>query len=136
MDLFHYVYIFCNTKLSYKIENPYGLKYIPIYVGKGLGSRDKSHLKSTNNLVFRKYLEKMKQDNNEPKIIRIKENISQSEAYKLESKIINFLNVIYDDKGPLFNQYVNAKMIYSIKDEAYINDLVNNYDKIVKSNFS
>jgi hypothetical protein len=135
MDLYHYVYVYCNAKLQYTIENPYGLKYIPIYVGKGVGSRDRSHLKGTRNIVFKKYLEKMKQDNNEPKIIRIKENISQGEAYNLESKIINFLNVIYDNKGPLFNQYVNAKMIYSINDETYINNLIEKYDEITKLKF-
>jgi len=133
MDNIYYVYVYCNKKFLYKVKNDYGIKYLPIYVGRGKEDRIQIHNRKSHNRVLRKYIERMKAENNEPYIFKIKEGMNEKDAYKLENEIIKNINVIYSGKGCLFNKYIDGA-IYEIYDSKIINEIVEKYEDIVTSN--
>lgn len=128
----YYVYVYCNTKFLYKVKNDYGIKYLPIYVGKGKDNRIDSHNKKSHNRILRKYIDKMRGENNDPLVFKIKSDMEEKEAYKLENEIIKNINVIYSGNGCLFNKYIDG-VIYEIYDSDIINEIINTYDDMVLS---
>lgn len=128
----YYVYVYCNPKFLFKCKNSVGLRYLPIYVGKGKGDRYKAHTRKANNIPLRKYIEKMKSEGISPKIIKVKENLSEVDAYKIEGQLIKELGVIYELEGPLFNKVV-GNLIYETTIKGYVSTLIENYEDVIKS---
>lgn len=131
----YYVYIYCNEKYFYKIKNDWNIKYLPFYVGKGKNERYLRHLdvdKRSHNNILKSYISYMKLQNNNPYIFKVKENLSEKEAYKLENEIIKFIGVIYDGKGCLLNKYIDG-FIYETYDRNYRNELIEKYETLVSS---
>jgi hypothetical protein len=80
----------------------------PFYVGKGKGNRAKSHLKETKETTIniRKYnkIQSILKENLEPEIVYYKTNLSESDAYEIESMLIKqYGRKDYDKKGILLN---------------------------------
>lgn len=105
-----YVYVYLDTrkKGSYSYGE-YHFEYEPFYVGKGKNDRYLTHLriasgdrKGKNNLVISK-IRSIINDGFEPIIIKLYENLSESEYSKYEIDTISEIGKICDDKGPLLN---------------------------------
>lgn len=93
----YYVYIYYDP-----------ISDIPRYVGKGSNNRDKSHwLRRTNhnNQLFREFLISLENQNLQPKIKRIKEGLSNFDAFLLEHQLIKQHGRLdFDKNGTLFNR--------------------------------
>ena len=107
----YFVYIIFDKEESASITIDGVLYHLkPIYVGKGTGNRDKTHINLVKNKIrlkkrltkFQTKLSQMINDNNIPLIVKHKENIDNTEALTLESKIIDYLKLI-DEGGYLYN---------------------------------
>lgn len=90
----YYVYLYCypdEPKWFYDFSlGAYINK--PFYVGKGKGNRDISHLNETQettiNLFKFRIIEKLRNNNSEPVIIRYQDHITSPDAYSLEQELI------------------------------------------------
>ena len=112
----YFVYIYFDSKRPGCITID-GVLYhfTPIYVGKGTGKRDNTHLNLVRNKIklnkrltkFQYRLSEMISDGNTPLIVRHKDNMTNSLALKLESKIIDELKLI-DEGGYLYNLVKNG----------------------------
>ena len=94
----YYVYVHCNPEIPLNITNikhifcgsQFKLKYEPIYVGKGVAdrfldlNRNDSHRKVRSKLILHK---------KDLLLIKIQENLTEGQAYSLESKIIDILGI-------------------------------------------
>ena len=88
-------YIYDDLKLDFE----------PIYVGKGSPSRPVGHkysLYKKKSRFYDKYLKIIKETNEKPKFVIIKNNLSEDEANKLETLIISRIGKI-DNGGTLTN---------------------------------
>ncbi len=98
-----YVYVYCDTrKPGSFIYGDLKFDYEPFYVGKGKGMRMYSHLflKEKNNFKNRK-IQKILNEDLEPLILKIKENLSENEAFEIEKEIIKIIG--RGKLGPLTN---------------------------------
>lgn len=78
---------------------------VPKYVGKGNGDRDKSHLKTCKNKRFRAWLL-----SSNPVISRVAENLTEDEAYLLESELIaKYGRMGYEPNGTLLNHSLGGR---------------------------
>ena len=120
-DPIYYVYIFFDPRKPKNliIEN-IEFNYEPFYIGKGKKSRITRHLKenkkSHNELKYN-ILNSIKSEGLEPIIIKIKENLTEIEALKLEEKLINQFGRRIDG-GILTNIVLGNYNIYRIKNSA------------------
>lgn len=99
-----YVYVYLDP--LYPIYSEYGdLKFdnLPIYIGKGKDWRLKEHLRKTNNPIFRNKIKCWKRKGIDPIIIKIRENLTEQEAWDLEKKYIATIGRLDQGKGPLLN---------------------------------
>lgn len=84
----------------------YQFNYEPFYIGKGHTYRDKMHLWKngcTNRVMKGKINHIREQLNCEPIVLRIKDNLSEEEAFSLEVELIKQIGRIITDNGPLTN---------------------------------
>jgi len=73
----------------------------PIYVGKASNQNtDIRHLKNTENAYFKLVIENIRLKGEEPIVLRVKENITENEAFKLEADLVRN---IYDQNGDICN---------------------------------
>lgn len=105
----YYVYVYMDTtKPGTFIFDELTLEYEPFYIGKGKGSRYKQHIndsknrKSNNKKLYHIHNKILKLDNN-IKILKIKENILESEAFIYEKKFIALIGRHDRGLGPLCN---------------------------------
>jgi hypothetical protein len=101
-----YVYIFLRGDKPGIFNYGDGLyfDYQPFYVGKGINDRIKSSLKDIkNNSIKSNIINKIHQDDMEIKSLKIKENLSESEAFEFEKYVISKIGRITEGKGPLSN---------------------------------
>ena len=99
-----YVYVYLDP--LYALYSEYGnLKFdnLPIYIGKGKGSRLKAHLKKTSNPIFRNKIKCWQRKQIAPIIIKLHENLTEQEAWDLEVKYIAAIGRLDQGKGPLLN---------------------------------
>jgi len=113
MEFYVYIYLDprCRKLFTY---GQYTFNYEPFYVGKGKNNQYETHLKeaqiqntTTNHIINISKLYKIKEilnENIEPIILKIKEKLSEKEAFKLESEIINIIGRTDKSLGPLLNQ--------------------------------
>lgn len=111
----YYVYAHLDPTKSIAIGNnakstfaaTFGMKYRPIYIGKGLGDR---YLDLNRNETHRKIRQKLKSCDKDLIPFKIKEGLSEKEALCLESKFIDIFGVI-GKTGTLANldEGVNVK---------------------------
>jgi hypothetical protein len=114
-DKIYYVYAHLDPSKSIAIGNnakstfaaTFGMKYRPIYIGKGIGDR---YLDLNRNETHRKIRQKLKSCGKDLIPFKIKEGLSEKEALCLESKFIDIFGVI-GKTGTLVNldEGVNAK---------------------------
>ena len=104
----YYVYLYLNIEEEINISiDDYHLKYRPIYVGKGKGRRMYQHLSecrnnNSKNYLFGNKLKKMLNNDNNPKIIKLKEFSDELKALDYEKYIIEKLGKIKNG-GYLYN---------------------------------
>lgn len=88
----YYVYCYLNqTKKGNFNYIDYNFEYEPFYVGKGKNNRDSVHLKDcyNKNVFFKRKINKIIKDTGEiPIIVRVKENMTEEDAFKLEKHLI------------------------------------------------
>jgi transposase-like protein len=113
MEAKYYVYVYSDPRK--KGEFVYGenkFKYEPFYVGKGVNNRYLKHLteteKDTENLFKFRVIEKIKSENLIPIITKVVINVEESEAYKIESELINLIGRRCDGTGCLTNIVIDA----------------------------
>lgn len=114
-DKIYYVYAHLDPSKSIAIGNnakttfaaTFGMKYRPIYIGKGIGDR---YLDLNRNETHRKIRQKLKSCDKDLIPFKIKEDLSEKEALCLESKFIDIFGVI-GKTGTLVNldEGVNPK---------------------------
>lgn len=106
-----YVYIYLDPrKPGNYTYGDYSFEYQPFYVGKGHGNRMYAHLNcgeiikpsTIYNLKSNK-IKKIKLAKLVPIIIKVHDNLSESDAFKLERTLINIIGKLADHTGPLTN---------------------------------
>ena len=105
----YYVYIYLDPltpcKKSYESLD-FSFLYEPFYVGKGNGSRDINHMKQYR-LNKKSYLsnkiKKIIRGGSNPYIIRIYENLSESDSLKFEKILISSIGRVSLETGTLVN---------------------------------
>ncbi len=71
-----------------------GFDFFPFYIGKGTGNR---YLDAERNAPYQKIVKRLKCVGKEPKIVKIKDGLTESEALQLESKLIDLFGLaVYD----------------------------------------
>jgi hypothetical protein len=102
-----YVYIYFDPRnFGDFIYDELRFEYEPFYVGKGSGDRFKIHLYESVSKRSSPKLNKIRsilENNLQPIIIKLKDNLSENEAYELESKVICMIGRKDLEKGPLIN---------------------------------
>ena len=108
--LHFYVYVYLDPRKPGKFKyGEYEFDYEPFYVGKGEGDRYKTHLtesslKSKDNPFKNNVIKKIiKETGNIPKIIKYRINITELEAFELETKMIKVIGRRNIRTGPLTN---------------------------------
>lgn len=101
----YYVYVYLDPRKKYPQ---------PFYIGKGSGNRYKSHLNETSENTINKQkfykIQSIRKEGKKPIIKIIRKNLSEIEAYDLESKLINFYGRKgYDQFGVLTNICLDAR---------------------------
>lgn len=104
----YYVYIYLDPRKKGKFNyDDISLEYEPFYIGKGKGNRFTDHLreaKRTNkNHPKTNKIKKIWKNNKSPIIIKVKDNISEDEAFELEIKLIHIIGRQDLKTGPLTN---------------------------------
>lgn len=102
-----YVYVYLDPRRPGKYNFPgFSFDFKPIYVGKGSKNRDINHLnycKKTDSHFYR-ILRRILNENDKPKIIRIKEDLTEEEAFKLEIELIRIIGRTDLKTGTLLNK--------------------------------
>jgi len=116
-----YVYVYVDLSLEILLkELPYETYYSffidnypilifgkPFYIGKGSGKRIESHIKNLNkekNIYKLNYFNDLSNDDSLFHFYRLKDHMTQKEAYDLEHKLILHFGTIYDGTGILTNK--------------------------------
>lgn len=104
-----YIYVYMDTtKPGVFVYDDLILEYEPFYIGKGKGSRYKQHIidsrnrKLNNKKLYHIHNKILKLDNN-IKIIKVKENLLEFEAFEYEKKYIALIGRHDRSLGPLCN---------------------------------
>lgn len=100
-----YVYIYLNPlKPGYYTYGDNIFDFEPFYVGKGNGRRFLDHLVNQEGSQEKNHLiNSLLDSNNYPIIIKIKEKLSEDEAFHLEKKLIKIIGRKILNEGPLLN---------------------------------
>lgn len=103
-----YVYLDPRKPGQYQYDNlPFSFLYEPFYIGKGKGRRYKDHLRecvvTTCNTHKNNRIRKIKRDGFEPLISKLKENLTEDEAFSLEREYILTIGRRDKKTGPLTN---------------------------------
>ena len=105
----YYVYVYLDPRKSGKyVYEDLSFNYEPFYIGKGSNKQMYSHLKenvkNTNNLYkYNKIQKIIKETANNPIVVLVKNNISETEAFELEKHYINLIGRSVKKEGPLTN---------------------------------
>lgn len=100
----YYVYAYLDTRKPGKyIFSNVEFDFLPFYIGKGKENRSEKHLKkcyNKNNFFKNKINKIISKTGNIPKIIKIKENLLENEAFILEKNLIFSIGRIDLKTGP------------------------------------
>lgn len=77
--------------------------YTPLYIGKGKDNRYKDHLTDCRNKIFENKIAYWNRNGIEPMIEFIETNLTEQEAWDLETSIIKDIGRLDKDEGPLLN---------------------------------
>lgn len=105
----YYVYAYMDPRFEYDDKMNIGLKFEPIYIGKGKNSRMFYHWnmvkrgKNLNNKIFNSRLYEIKNFDVDPIIIKIHDNLTDTEAKIMEKDIILSVGKYIDASGTLLN---------------------------------
>lgn len=89
---------------------------VPFYAGKGHGNRCKQHLTDkmeySRNKRLTGHITNLRKRGLEPKIVKIKENMREIDAYNLEEEeILKYGRIGFDEGGVLLNFYIANKPV-------------------------
>jgi hypothetical protein len=89
---------------SYQVYNN-DYDYTPIYIGKGKwdNKRHKDHLKECRNKIFENKINYWNKNNIEPMIVILEKDLTEQEAWDLETRLIISLGRVDLKTGPLLN---------------------------------
>jgi len=112
----YYVYVFMDPTIKKKIKtgiNEISFNYEPFYIGKGIGNRIDN---TERNCSVNSRVDYLRKNGMDPIIIRVKENMSNLYAHKLENYLIEKIGRSDIGKGPLLNlsggiSFVNVENI-------------------------
>lgn len=68
-----------------------GINYVPFYIGKGFGERDSQIYR---NETHRKVVQRLAAIGEVPKIIKIRKNLTESQALQLEAKLVDIFGLV------------------------------------------
>lgn len=110
----YYVYVYLDTrKKGEYIYGDYKFEYEPFYIGKGIGKRYLKHLTetkdNTNNIFKFRLINKLNRLGLIPIILKIAIDLSEPDAYKLETELIKTIGRRCDKSGSLTNIVPDAK---------------------------
>jgi len=103
-----YVYVYLDPRKSGEyVYGDFKFGYEPFYVGKGYGRRYKRHLSKSNYNKSKTYknnrIKFLKENNFNIEIVKVKENLLESEAFNLEIELIKRIGRFDLGVGPLCN---------------------------------
>ena len=132
----YYVYVYLDPRKEglFKYDK-YEFKNEPFYIGKGTGKRYLKHLyQNKNNCenIFKfRVIEKIKNKNLKPIILKIEKLLNEDDAYILETKLISLMGRRCDESGILTNILVNIKPPnkYICLSKETINKIIDLYNK-------
>jgi hypothetical protein len=110
----YYVYVYLDPRKEGNfIYGGYEFKYEPFYIGKGTSKRYLKHLTETiddtSNLIKFRIIDKLDKLGLVPIIYKIFDNLTESDAYKLESELIKIIGRRCDNTGSLANIVTDGK---------------------------
>lgn len=99
-----YVYMYLDPKYpaAYNV-NGKDYEYTPLYIGKGKGNRYKDHLTDCRNKIFENKIAYWSRNGIEPMIEFIETELTEQEAWDLETSIIKSIGRLDKGEGPLLN---------------------------------
>lgn len=92
-----------NIFYVYVYYDPRTTPPTPIYVGKGKGKRIYDHLTKKTNFILKRKIQHIKELNLHPVVEKIKENLTNEDACKLEKELISKYGKICEETGTLCN---------------------------------
>lgn len=100
MNIF-YVYVYLDPRKPGKYKyGSYEFEYEPFYVGKGSGLR---YIDNRRSGYFKNKINKIKESELKPIIIKVKDLLFEQEAFCLEIELIKLIGRINMNNGPLIN---------------------------------
>ena len=110
----YYVYVYLDPrKKGEYIYGDYKFEYEPFYIGKGLGNRYLKHLTETkddtSNIFKFRVISRLNKLGVIPIILKVAINLSESNAYKLETELIKIIGRRCDKSGCLTNILIDIK---------------------------
>jgi hypothetical protein len=133
---FYYVYVYLNPlKIGEFKYADFSFNCEPVYIGIGQNLRYKSHLLHSQNIELEDFLKKLQDNNIQPIIEKIKQNLTKQEALTLENNLIFYIGKKNCNNGPLLNELGGKHLILDEKN-IVITDLnieQNSFLQILKS---
>lgn len=100
----YYVYVLLNPLKKGDFNyGDYHFDYEPFYIGKGKGKRKTNTLSEKKNLFKKRVIEKIKLNGLKPILILLKEDLNETDSFKLEKELIIFIGRRDLDTGCLCN---------------------------------
>jgi hypothetical protein len=111
-----YVYVYLDPRKPGTYNyNEYSFDYEPFYVGKGCGKRYLAHLKENKKSYKNNKIKAILNESLKPIIIKLKENLIECSALKLEIDIIKIIGRLDLKIGPLTNLTAGGESITGFK---------------------
>lgn len=90
-------YVYAHIGHSSRVDNlPFGLKRLPFYIGKGTGDRAYDLKRNQGHGALVRGMRDSNKENHTPKVRILRSNLSEAEAFALESKLIYFFGTKYE----------------------------------------
>lgn len=100
----YYIYAYLDTRKGSFVKNGLTFEHEPFYIGKGRKNRLYAHKREVSNSLKCNIISKIKKETgNYPKITKLKDGLTEKEAFELERYYIDSIGKRILGEGPLSN---------------------------------
>lgn len=90
-------YVYAHIGRGKRVDNlPFGLMRLPFYIGKGTGDRAYDLKRNQGHGALVRGMKESNKENSVPKVRILRSNLTEAEAFALESKLIYFFGTKYE----------------------------------------